>query len=149
MRYCFSSFFFSLGLTKSFGWTEADAYRQHDIQEFARVLQDKMEEKMKGTPVDGTVKKLFEGLSQVLLGCCVFYFTSFRNVCFFETDVHSMCERGLLLQAQRIILRFVNERQRLSHPHAVFSQLHRGMVKSHRFFFEDQFDVFLLLACAG
>ena len=31
------------------------------IQELMRVLCDKLEEKMKGTAVDGTIKKLFEG----------------------------------------------------------------------------------------
>ena len=36
-------------LTTSFGWTSANAFEQHDVQEFLRVLIDKMEEKMKGT----------------------------------------------------------------------------------------------------
>ena len=62
------------GLIKSFGWSEADAYRQHDVQEFARVLQDKLEEKMKDTPVDGTFKKLFVGESQVRNIHDFFYF---------------------------------------------------------------------------
>ena len=34
-------------LTKSFGWKGFDSFLQHDVQEFNRVLQDKLEEKMK------------------------------------------------------------------------------------------------------
>lgn len=34
-------------LTKSFGWTSADAFMQHDVQELNRVLCEKLEEKMK------------------------------------------------------------------------------------------------------
>jgi ubiquitin carboxyl-terminal hydrolase 7 len=34
-------------LTKSFGWDTLDAFMQHDVQEFNRVLQDNLENKMK------------------------------------------------------------------------------------------------------
>lgn len=34
-------------LTKSFGWKSLDSFLQHDVQEFNRVLQDKLESKMK------------------------------------------------------------------------------------------------------
>ena len=34
-------------LTKSFGWDTMDAFMQHDVQEFNRVLQDNLETKMK------------------------------------------------------------------------------------------------------
>lgn len=34
-------------LTKSFGWDSLDAFMQHDVQEFNRVLQDNLEAKMK------------------------------------------------------------------------------------------------------
>ena len=34
-------------LTKSFGWKGFDSFLQHDVQEFNRVLQDKLEGKMK------------------------------------------------------------------------------------------------------
>lgn len=40
-------------LTKSFGWKGFDSFLQHDVQEFNRVLCDKLETKMKvGTSVD-------------------------------------------------------------------------------------------------
>lgn len=34
-------------LTKSFGWKSLDSFLQHDVQEFNRVLQEKLETKMK------------------------------------------------------------------------------------------------------
>jgi hypothetical protein len=34
-------------LTKSFGWTSLDSFLQRDVVEFNRVLQDKLESKMK------------------------------------------------------------------------------------------------------
>lgn len=34
-------------LTKSFGWDSYDAFMQHDVQELNRVLQEKLEDKMK------------------------------------------------------------------------------------------------------
>jgi hypothetical protein len=34
-------------LTRSFGWTSLDSFLQHDVQEFSRVLLDKLESKMK------------------------------------------------------------------------------------------------------
>lgn len=38
-------------LTKSFGWDSLDAFMQHDVQEFSRVLQDNLEFKMKVTRI--------------------------------------------------------------------------------------------------
>lgn len=34
-------------MTKSFGWKSLDSFMQHDVQEFSRILQDKLEVKMK------------------------------------------------------------------------------------------------------
>ncbi|TDL18071.1 hypothetical protein BD410DRAFT_806893 [Rickenella mellea] len=48
-------------LTKSFDWKLLDSFLQHDVQEFNRVLQDRLESKMKGTKADGTITKLFVG----------------------------------------------------------------------------------------
>ncbi|GMY32665.1 ubiquitin carboxyl-terminal hydrolase family protein [Fagus crenata] len=48
-------------LTKSFGWDTYDSFMQHDVQELNRVLCEKLEDKMKGTVVEGTIQQLFEG----------------------------------------------------------------------------------------
>ena len=44
-------------LTKSFGWETLDSFMQHDVQEFLRVLLDKLESKMKKTCVEGTIPR--------------------------------------------------------------------------------------------
>ena len=44
-------------LTKSFGWEALDSFMQHDVQEFLRVLLDKLENKMKHTCVEGTIPR--------------------------------------------------------------------------------------------
>lgn len=56
-------------LTKSFGWKSLDAFLQHDVQEFNRVLQDKLESKMKGTKAEGAIAKLFVGKMKSYIKC--------------------------------------------------------------------------------
>lgn len=74
-------------LTKSFGWDSVDAFMQHDVQEFSRVLQDNLELKMKvnleeilwfqtitkyyfqGTIVDGAVTNIFMGKMKSYIKC--------------------------------------------------------------------------------
>ncbi|UJR25412.1 hypothetical protein I4U23_006759 [Adineta vaga] len=48
-------------LTQSFGWDKPDEFCQHDIQEFCRVLLDKLECKMEGTTTEGIIPSLFQG----------------------------------------------------------------------------------------
>ncbi|CAK5277441.1 unnamed protein product [Mycena citricolor] len=54
-------------LTKSFGWKSLDSFLQHDVQEFNRVLQDKLESKMKAT--EGAIAKLFVGKMKSYIKC--------------------------------------------------------------------------------
>lgn len=56
-------------LTRSFGWDSYDSFMQHDVQELNRVLQDKLEETMKQTTVEGTIQKLFEGHTTNFIEC--------------------------------------------------------------------------------
>ncbi|KAH7923859.1 cysteine proteinase [Leucogyrophana mollusca] len=56
-------------LTKSFGWKSLDSFLQHDVQEFNRVLQDKLESKMKGTKAEGAINKLFVGKMKSYIKC--------------------------------------------------------------------------------
>jgi ubiquitin carboxyl-terminal hydrolase 7 len=56
-------------LTKSFGWDTNDTFMQHDVQELNRVLVDKLEEKMKGTSVEGTMAHLFRGKFTNYVAC--------------------------------------------------------------------------------
>lgn len=69
-------------LTKSFGWKSLDAFLQHDVQEFSRVLQDKLESKMKGTPADGAIQYLFAGKYKTYLKCINVDYESSREETF-------------------------------------------------------------------
>lgn len=57
---------------------------QHDVQEFLRVLLDKLESKMKGTCVEGTVPKLFEGKMVSFIKCKNIDYKSTRVETFYD-----------------------------------------------------------------
>ncbi|XP_074095534.1 ubiquitin carboxyl-terminal hydrolase 7-like isoform X1 [Cotesia typhae] len=75
-------------LTKSFGWETLDSFMQHDVQEFLRVLLDKLESKMKGTCVEGTVPKLFEGKMASFIKCKNINYTSTRVETFYDIQLN-------------------------------------------------------------
>jgi len=74
-------------LTKSFGWETLDSFMQHDVQEFLRVLLDKLEMKMKGTCVEGTIPKLFEGKMVSYIRCKNVDYTSSRTESFYDIQL--------------------------------------------------------------
>lgn len=65
-------------LTKAFGWDARDAFTQHDVQELNRVLCDTLERKMKGTPAEGIIEKLFRGKTTSYIQCINIDYTSSR-----------------------------------------------------------------------
>jgi ubiquitin carboxyl-terminal hydrolase 7 len=89
-------------LTKSFGWDTADTFMQHDVQELLRVLVDKLEEKMKGTSVEGTMAHLFEGKLQNYVKCVRVEDESRRDEAFYDLQVgaHASSWQG----ASRLLL---------------------------------------------
>ncbi|KAL5701003.1 ubiquitinyl hydrolase 1 [Ranunculus cassubicifolius] len=76
-------------LTKSFGWSSYDSFLQHDVQELNRVLCEKIENKMKGTVVEGTIQKLFEGHHMNYIECIDVDYKSTRkeSFCDIQLDV--------------------------------------------------------------
>ncbi|KAG8763667.1 hypothetical protein FRC11_014280 [Ceratobasidium sp. 423] len=75
-------------LTKSFGWKSLDSFMQHDVQEFNRVLQDKLESKMKGTPAEGAINKLFLGKMKSYIKCVNVDFESSRVEDFYDIQLN-------------------------------------------------------------
>lgn len=75
-------------LTKSFGWETLDSFMQHDVQEFLRVLLDKLESKMKRTCVEGTVPKLFEGKMVSFIKCKNIDYKSTRTETFYDIQLN-------------------------------------------------------------
>ncbi|CAI9268201.1 unnamed protein product [Lactuca saligna] len=74
-------------LTKSFGWDTYDSFLQHDVQELNRVLCEKLEDKMKGTVVEGTIQKLFEGHHMNYIECINVDFKSTRKESFYDLQL--------------------------------------------------------------
>ena len=75
-------------LTKSFGWETLDSFMQHDVQELCRVLLDNMESKMKGTCVEGTIPRLFEGKMISFIRCKHVDFNSSREEPFYDIQLN-------------------------------------------------------------
>ncbi|XP_055691767.1 ubiquitin carboxyl-terminal hydrolase 7 [Lutzomyia longipalpis] len=75
-------------LTKSFGWETLDSFMQHDVQEFLRVLLDKLESKMKGTCLEGTIPRLFEGKMSSYIKCKNVEYTSTRIETFYDIQLN-------------------------------------------------------------
>ncbi|XP_013784489.1 ubiquitin carboxyl-terminal hydrolase 7-like [Limulus polyphemus] len=75
-------------LTKSFGWETLDSFMQHDVQELCRVLLDNMESKMKGTCVEGTIPRLFEGKMISFIRCKHVDYTSSREEPFYDIQMN-------------------------------------------------------------
>lgn len=75
-------------LTKSFGWETLDSFMQHDVQEFLRVLLDKVESKMKRTCAEGTVPALFEGKMSSYIKCKNVDYGSTRLETFYDIQLN-------------------------------------------------------------
>ena len=74
-------------MTKSFGWDSAESFMQHDVQEFSRVLLEDLENKMKGTEVEGTVERLFRGKLKNVLKCINVNYESVREESFYDLQL--------------------------------------------------------------
>ncbi|CAL9089521.1 unnamed protein product [Musa textilis] len=74
-------------LTKSFGWDTYDSFMQHDVQELNRVLCEKLEDKMKGTVVEGTIQYLFEGHHMNYIECINVDYKSTRKESFYDLQL--------------------------------------------------------------
>lgn len=83
-------------LTKSFGWETLDSFMQHDVQEFLRVLLDKLEIKMKGTCVEGTVPELFEGKMVSFIKCKSVEYCSSRAETFYDIQLNVKGKKDIL-----------------------------------------------------
>lgn len=75
-------------LTRSFGWKSLDSFLQHDVQEFNRVLQEKLESKMKGTASDGAITRLFVGRMKSYLRCVNVDYESSREEDFYDIQLN-------------------------------------------------------------
>eukprot|EP01012_Entosiphon_sulcatum_P043360 TRINITY_DN5765_c0_g1_i1.p1 TRINITY_DN5765_c0_g1~~TRINITY_DN5765_c0_g1_i1.p1 ORF type:complete len:1217 (+),score=205.78 TRINITY_DN5765_c0_g1_i1:1973-5623(+) len=56
-------------LTQSFGWTDNEAWEQHDVQELLRLLSDSLEGRMKSVDGSENAFKIFEGKTKQYIQC--------------------------------------------------------------------------------
>ncbi len=82
-------------LTKSFGWETLDSFMQHDVQEFLRVLLDKLEMKMKATCVEGTIPRLFEGKTTSFFKCKNVDYSSHKSESFYDVQLNIKGKKDL------------------------------------------------------
>ena len=78
----------TLELTRSFGWDSADAFTQHDVQELNRILMDRLETRMKGTPVEGKLNELFVGKMKSFVKCINVEYESSRVEDFWDLQLN-------------------------------------------------------------
>ncbi len=74
-------------LLRAFGWGNAEALMQQDVQEMMRVLLDKIEEKAKGTVCDGRIKDLFCGTVRSFISCKNVEYESKREEDFYDIQL--------------------------------------------------------------
>lgn len=78
----------TLELTQSFGWSSLDAFMQHDVQEFNRVLQDNLEGKMKKTQAENALSRLFVGKMKSYIKCVNVDYESAREEEFWDIQLN-------------------------------------------------------------
>lgn len=74
-------------LTTAFGWDSSAIFQQQDVQELTRILMDKMEERMKGTPYESALKEMFRGYFRTYIDCINVDFTSERTEEFWDLQL--------------------------------------------------------------
>lgn len=90
-------------LTKSFGWETLESFMQHDVQEFLRVLLDKLEMKMKKTCVEGTIPKLFKGKMLSYIRCKNVDYKSTRSESFYDIQLNIKGKKSIVESFQDYI----------------------------------------------
>lgn len=85
----------TMELTRSFGWDNAEAFTQHDIQELNRILMDRLETRMKGTSVEGKLNELFVGKMKSYIKCINVDYESVRTEDFWDIQLNVKNLKGL------------------------------------------------------
>jgi ubiquitin C-terminal hydrolase len=75
-------------LIRAFGWDSMDAFTQHDVQELARILCDKLEDTVKKTDQDGSIQALFRGTMENYIECLDIDFKSTREESFYDIPLN-------------------------------------------------------------
>ena len=74
-------------LTLAFGWESRQIFEQQDVQEFSRLLMDRMESKMKGLKIEKSLPDLFVGQMKTYITCMNVDYESSRPEDFWDIPV--------------------------------------------------------------
>lgn len=74
-------------LINSFGWNREDSFVQHDVQEFDHMLLESITSKTVGTPLEGSIKKLFWGSERHVIRCADVQFEKVDNIDFHDITI--------------------------------------------------------------
>ena len=91
-------------LIRSFGWDAADAFTQQDTHELLKLLLDKVEEQMRGTPAEGSVKAMFEGEMETYVECINVTYKSIRKEAFEDINLDVQGCSGVRESLQRLVM---------------------------------------------
>ncbi|KAJ9685031.1 hypothetical protein PVL29_017171 [Vitis rotundifolia] len=122
-------------LTKSFGWDTYDSFMQHDVQELNRVLCEKLEDKMKGTVVEGTIQQLFEGHHMNYIECINVDYKSTRKESFYDLQLDVKGCRDVYASFDKYV-----EVERLEGDNKYHAEIH-GLQINDRYEFPLQLDL--------
>lgn len=75
-------------LTLSFGWESRQIFEQQDVQELSRKLMERLEEKMKDTPVQNVLNELFVGKYKTYISCINVNYESSRLEDFWDVQLN-------------------------------------------------------------
>ncbi|KAK9546263.1 ubiquitin-specific protease ubp15 [Aspergillus fumigatus] len=75
-------------LTASFGWESRQIFEQQDVQELSRKLMERLEEKMKATPVEKALPGLFVGKTKTYISCINVDYESSRVEDFWDIQLN-------------------------------------------------------------
>ena len=82
-------------LTSSFGWDSRQIFEQQDVQEFSRILMERLEERMKGTAAEKSLPNLFVGKSKTYISCINVDFESSRIEDFWDIQLNVRGNKNL------------------------------------------------------
>ncbi|KAA1069421.1 Ubiquitin carboxyl-terminal hydrolase 7, variant 2 [Puccinia graminis f. sp. tritici] len=85
-------------LTKYLVWKSLDVSQSHDLLEFTRVLQHKLQSRTKNTPVDGTFQHLFAGKHKRYIKCTHVDYESSQEETFFDVQLEIKDPEGRALR---------------------------------------------------
>jgi ubiquitin C-terminal hydrolase len=122
----------TIELTRAFGWDSMDSFTQHDVQELARILCDKIEAKLRNTPGDGAIQSLFEGQVESFIECLDIEFKSTKRESFYDVPLNVRDSLGEPVGTIESAIREFTSVEILEGDNAYDAEIHGGKQRARR-----------------